>query len=188
MKLPRIGRLPRLGASPLVSQWLMLMLTCSVVSWFDNGWLESRFALIPSRVWLGDIWRLGTWIFLEPAPVVLVLATLAVFKLGSDLAGEWRDAALQRLAMHVVIGAGAITTLFATLADDPRIVRIGALAVIDFLAIAWARQFPGPWRHRLLAAAGGLTTVLVLTVGPVRALPELAACAIAALHPLPRRR
>lgn len=189
MKLPSVGiRLPRLGASPLVSQWLVAMLLCSVASWFDGGWIESRFALIPSRVWLGDVWRLGTWIFIEPAPLLLVLSCLAIFKLGTDLSGEWRDAGLQRICVRVVLGAGVATTLIATFVDDSRMVRVAGWAVVDLLVILWARYFAARADKRIIPATVGVTVVFAVVLGPLRMMPELAACAIAALYPLPRRR
>lgn len=192
MKLPRFGKLPRLGASTLISQWMVTLLALSIIATFDGGFLASRFALIPSRVWLGDIWRLVTWPMVEPGVMTLILTCAALYKLGNELAIRWGDARLQRYAIHVLLGAGIVTVLVATVLGHSRIGRLGGWAVVDILAIAWARQFPtvplmlygvALSGERLVRVVLAINVLFALFIGPLYFLPELGACVLAMYYP-----
>lgn len=194
MKFRFTHKLPRLGASPLISQWLLLVIALSIVAQFDGGWLAAKLALIPSRVWLGEVWRLVTWPLVEAGPVALILTCIVIWRFGGELAGVWGDARLQRFMTHVIIGAAAATVLLAALVGTSRFARLGGLATFDTLVIAWARHFP----ERTLTLFYGFLTlsgqrlvyfmllvagIFAIYVGPVYMAPELAASAIAAYYP-----
>lgn len=192
MKLPRVGKLPRLGASRLISQWMLALLALSIIASFDGGFLASRFALIPSRVWLGDIWRLLTWPMVEPGVMTLILTCAALYKLGNDLAVRWGDVRLQRFAIRVLLGAGVMTVIVATLFGASRMGRLGGWAVADVLTIAWARQFPTvPLMmygvalngERLVRVVLGVNVLFAIFLGPLYFLPELSACVLAMYYP-----
>jgi len=187
-------RLPRLGQSPLISQWLILLIALSVIAQFDGGFLSGRFSLIPSRVWLGEVWRLVTWPLIELGPMSLVLTCVLLFVIGGELAAVWGDRRLQRYVIHVVVGTGIATVLVSTLLGAGRHAHIGGLAIPDALIITFARQFPtrtirmvygllplsGP---QLVLFVAAVNVLIAVYVGPVLYAPELAACAIAAWYP-----
>lgn len=187
-------RLPRLGSSPLISQWLMLLLGLSIIAQFDNGFLSGRLALIPSRVWLGEVWRLVTWPLIEMGPISLVGTCIVLFVIGGQLATLWGDRRLQRFALHVVAGAGVATVLVSTLFGAGRYAHLGGLAITDALVITFARQFPDrtlTMFYGMLPLSGqklvlfvvAVNVLLAVYVGPLVLVPELAACAIANWYP-----
>ncbi len=192
MKLPRFARLPRFGASKLINQWLVALLALSIIANFDGGFISSRFALIPSRVWLFEIWRLITWPVVEPGVVTLIITCVSLYRFGSDLAVRWGERRLQRFMMHVLVGAGVATVLVATLIGYSRGAWLGGYAVADALVIAWARQFPGEpvsiyglqlSGERLVRFVLGANVLFAIFLGPVHMLPELAASGLAAYYP-----
>jgi membrane associated rhomboid family serine protease len=187
-------RLPRLGASPLISQWLMLLIALSIIAQVDGGFLSGRLSLIPSRVWLGEIWRLVTWPLIELGPMSLVVTCVMLFAIGGELASAWGDRRLQRYMIHVVLGAGITTVIVSTLFGLGRYAHLGGFAVPDVLVIAFARQFPTRTLrmvYGMLPLSGqqlvmfvvAVNVLIAIYVGPVIYAPELAACAIAAYYP-----
>lgn len=190
----RAFRLPRLGSSSLISQWLVLLIALSVIAQFDNGFLSGRLALIPSRVWLGEVWRLVTWPLVEMGPIALVGTCVVLFVIGGQLASVWGDRRLQRFALHLVAGAGVATVLVSTLFGAGRNAHLGGLAITDALVITFARQFPDQTLamfHGMMPLSGqklvlfviAVNVVIALYAGPLVLAPELAACAIAAWYP-----
>jgi hypothetical protein len=187
--------LPRLGSSKLVTNWIVITLCVSIVSWLD-GSFAAWLALIPSRVVQGEVWRLATWPFAEPGPMALILTCASVYKFGSELAVRWGDRRLKRFATEVLVAAGVVTCLLALVTGHRFLVRTGGWAVADMLVIAWARQFPTArlvlygmivlHGKRLIHVTIGSSILFALYFGPVAMAPELTACAIAALYPRAR--
>jgi hypothetical protein len=187
--------LPRLGSSKLVTNWIVITLCVSIVSWLD-GSFAAWLALIPSRVVQGEVWRLATWPFAEPGPMALILTCASIFKFGSELAVRWGDRRLKRFATEVLVAAGLVTCLLALVTGHRFLVRTGGWAVADMLVIAWARQFPTArlvlygmivlHGKRLIQVTIGSSILFALYFGPVAMAPELTACAIAALYPRAR--
>src|SRR3989442_671901 len=48
-------------------------------------------ALVPEALAAGQLWRLGTWAFVEVDPINLVFALLVLFWLGRDLSLAWGE-------------------------------------------------------------------------------------------------
>jgi hypothetical protein len=188
---------PRLGASKLVSTWIWITVVASIVAAVDGGWLAAWAALAPSRIWRGEVWRLATWVFVEPGALGLVLTCVAIYKFGGELAPRWGDRRLRRFLVEVIGGAAVITTLLALVNDDAWSLRhLGGWTVGDVLVIAWARQYPdstlvlyGLLRlhgRKLIAITIGITCVFAIVLGPFRMAPELLACAAAYWYPSAR--
>src|SRR5882672_8943214 len=81
------GRIP--GAIGLT---LVVTVASSLLVAFGSRHAEGIFAyapLVPNEVWRGQVWRLVTWPFIEPAPLSLVFTCLFLFWFGVDLAREW---------------------------------------------------------------------------------------------------
>jgi hypothetical protein len=194
--------LPRLGSSKFVSTWIMITLAASIVAILDRGWFSGWLALAPSRIWRGEVWRLGTWVFIEPGPLSLILTCASVYKFGGELAPRWGDQRLRRFMLEVIVGAAAGTTLLALASGTAwHMSRFGGWAVSDALVIAWARQYPdstlllyGLLRLRgrdLITVTIAITVLFALFSGPFVMAPELLACAAAFWYPssrLARRR
>ena len=189
--------LPRLGASKLVSTWIAITLAASVVALLDGGWLSGWLALAPSRIWRGEVWRLGTWVFVEPGPMNLILTCASIYKFGGELAPRWGDLRLRRFLIEVLGGAAVVTTLLALASGTAwHMHRFGGWAIGDALVIAWARQYPNSTlalygliqlrgRH-LITVTIGITVVFALSSGPLIMAPELLACAAAFWYPSSR--
>jgi membrane associated rhomboid family serine protease len=185
--------IPRLG-SQLVSTWLVITAVASIVAIVDGGWLASWTALAPAEIWRGQIWRLVTWVFVEPSPWSLVFTLAVIYKFGGELAPRWGDRRLLRFMMQVVIAASLATALLALVSDLTWLVqRCGGLAMTNALIIAWARQYPGYTIRmfgffdlggpRLVGATVGVTILIALGSSPFWYAPELVATLVAALYP-----
>jgi membrane associated rhomboid family serine protease len=191
------GMFPRLGSSKLVSTWIKITLVASIVAILDRGWLSGWLALAPSRIWRGELWRLGTWVFVESGPWNLILTCASIYKFGGELAPRWGDQRLRRFLIEVLGSAAVATTLLALVSGTAwHMHRFGGWAVGDALVIAWARQYPdstlmlyGLLRLRgrdLITVTIGVTVVFALFSGPFVMAPELLACAAAFWYPSTR--
>jgi hypothetical protein len=191
------GMFPRLGSSKLVSAWITITVLASIAAVVDGGWLDGWASFAPSQIWRGEVWRLGTWVFIEPGPVGLVLTCACVYKFGGDLAPRWGDRRLRRYLIEVLGGAAVLTTLLALLSSDAwHVHRLGGWSVGDALVIAWARQYPQ--RHlalyglivlsgrRLITVTIAINAVFAIFLGPLAMALELLVCAGAYWYPTAR--
>src|SRR5688500_6299697 len=93
---PRGFRIPRAPPGRLVTMWIFATLGISVVAMADGGTLAGWLALRPQRVWSGEVWRLVTWIALEPRAISLAMTCAAIYVFGGELAVRWGDRRLRR--------------------------------------------------------------------------------------------
>lgn len=186
--------LPRIGASKLVSTWILVTFAASIVSWLGTGWLASWFALQPRAVFHGEVWRLVTWVLVEGSPYGLMVTLVSIYKFGGELAPRWGERRLRRFALHIVLAAGVVTVLGALLSTRAwHMSRFGGMAIGDALCIAWARQYPSAelriWNFLVLSGRNlimvtvGFTLILAAANGPFVMAPELVACLGAAYYP-----
>ncbi|HTL33058.1 MAG TPA: rhomboid family intramembrane serine protease [Kofleriaceae bacterium] len=183
---------PRLGSSSFTTRWIVATLACSIISTLDGGWIARWFALAPSRIWTGQVWRLVTWPLVEPGPMQLVFTCIVIYKMGGDLAVRWGDRRLRRFVVEVALAAGVGTCVLSAVTGH-FVFRLGGWAMADAIVIAWARQFP----QRAMLVYGVLTlrgrdlirltlavaVLFAIYVGPVAMAPELIACFVAAAYP-----
>ncbi len=185
---------PRIGPSKLVSTWILVTLSASVVAMVDGGRVASWTALEPDRIWRGEVWRLVTWAFVELGPTGLILTCLSIYKFGGELAPRWGERRMRRFALHVILAAGVGTALAAVLADHAwHMVRWGGWAITDALVIAWARQYPNATLQlyglislggrQLIGFTVAVTILMAIASSPFVMAPELIACLAAAYYP-----
>jgi membrane associated rhomboid family serine protease len=189
--------LPRLSSSKLVSAWIWITLIASIASAVTGGWLAGWAALAPARVWRGEVWRLVTWVFVEPGALGLIMTCASIYKFGGELAPRWGDRRLRRFLIEVLGGAALATALLAWIFPDVwRMRYLGGWAAGDALVIAWARQYHdatlalyGVVRvngRNLIAVVVTITCVYALFRGPLAMAPELLTCAAAYWYPAAR--
>lgn len=185
--------LPKLGASKLVTAWLAVMVTASLVGAVDGGSLARWLALEPRRILHGEVWRLVTWVLIEYGLFTAGLTCVAIWKLGGELAAPWGDARLRRYVLSLVVLGGCAGSLAAYAFGNPASALDGGFGVIDALVIAWLRKFP----HGTLTFWGavelrgtaripvviGINVLFALMLGFANFTPELAICAGAVLWP-----
>lgn len=182
--------IPRTGSQKLVTVWIAIIVAASFVAAVDDGWLVYWAALSPERIWRGEVWRLVTWIAIEPSVVNLVVTCVCIYRFGGELVEAWGAWRLQRFMVQIVVVAALVTSLVGLVFDG--IYRTAGWVVDDALVIAWARQFPtqSVIFYGMLELRG--TQLVTLTVGTtllfavffgVDRVPELVACTIAALYP-----
>ncbi|HEY1558408.1 MAG TPA: hypothetical protein VGF94_26470 [Kofleriaceae bacterium] len=180
-------------ARSLVQIWLAVTIGVSILAALDGGWTASWLALDPSRVWHGQVWRLVTWPWVQHGPIPLVVTCALIYKLGGDLSVRWGERRLRRFVAQVIVAAAVVACVADALAGGDRVWRLGGWAITDVLLIAWARQFPTQAlvMYWVLVVRGRQIVRLVVAVnllfaiffGAVRMMPELVACAAAALYP-----
>lgn len=150
------------------------------------GSLFDLVSLAPADVWRGQIWRLGTWMLVEPSPIGLVFTCLFTFWFGRELADEWGSRRFLAVFGGVALGAGVWTCLVARL--DPAVLAehyVGSWALGTAMLVAWGLWFP----HRELRlffllrmnaywlawATVALTVVYAVYAGWEHFMPELSA-------------
>jgi membrane associated rhomboid family serine protease len=185
--------LPRLGSSKLISTWIWMTILASVLAAVSGGLLHWA-ALAPARIWRGEVWRLVTWVFVEPGALALILTCASIYKFGGELAPRWGDRRLRRFLVEILGGAAVATALLGLISAEVWHTRyLGGWAVGDVLVIAWARQYPDSvlvlygvvrlnGRH-LITAVIAITGVYALFAGPLAMAPELLACVAAYSYP-----
>lgn len=189
--------LPRLGSSKLVSRWIVATVAVSIVAALDGGRLRGALGLEPDLIWHGQLWRLVSWVLVEPTPLGLVLTCASLYSLGGDLAHRWGDRRLRRYALDVLGGAAIVTALLALVFDRVWFHSYASgWAVGDAIVIGWARQYPDRTLrlYGLLELNGrtlvrttiGITCAYAIYVGPFAMLPELLVCAAAYAYPRAR--
>jgi len=187
-------RIPRLGTSKFVSNWLLVTLVASIVAMLDRGAISQWTALAPERVWRGEIWRVVTWAVIETGPLQLVFTLAAIYKFGGELAPRWGDRRLQRFMTEIVFAAAVVTVMCSLVSQGAWYMhRFGGWAVTDAIIIAWARQYPTSTvrfygfldlnGQKIVWFTVGITTIVAIAYGPFVMMPELVAAYGAALYP-----
>lgn len=185
--------LPRLGSSKLVSTWIWITVLASIAAALSGG-LAGWAALAPARIWRGEVWRLATWVFVEPGALALILTCASIYKFGGELAPRWGDRRLRRFLIEILGGAAVVTALLGLVSTEVwHRGYLGGWAASDVLVIAWARQYPdsvlvlyGLLRlngRNLITAVIAITCAYAIFVGPLAMAPELLACAAAYSYP-----
>lgn len=108
--------------------------------------LAEVLALVPARVWRGEVWRLVTWVFLEfsLAPLGLVLACACLVSVGREL--TYRLGATRFLVSYVALAvlSGAGTCLVAWVWPAVMTqVYASAWVPVAAVFVAWAILVPG---------------------------------------------
>jgi hypothetical protein len=188
---------PRLGSSKLVSSWITVTVVASIVAVVDGGLLDELAAFEPAQIWRGQIWRLATWVVVEPGPLGLVLTCACIYRLAGDLAPRWGERRLQRFLIEVLGGAAVATSLLGLVSADAwSMHRLGGWSVGNALVIAWARQYPRQplvlysllvlSGRRLIGTVIAINVVYALYAGLLATSLELFVCAAAYWYPSTR--
>jgi membrane associated rhomboid family serine protease len=152
----------------------------AAIDFRGGGRVYQSLALIPGRVWKGEVWRLVTWAFVEMSAKSLVVACGSLYWFGGDLAARWGQRRFVAFVAMVVLGAGVGTSVIGLVA--PRIAwypHLGGWALGEATLIAWALQFPERRIviHRVLVVGGPLlaygTFGFVVLVGVFAGLPPM---------------
>lgn len=182
-----VAGLPR-WFSPTIAALLATTFALSLVAALTDGF--GALALVPDRVWHGEVWRLVTWVFAVPGPRALVATAVVLYWFGGELAARWGEARLRRFVGVIVgVAGGGTAALGALVPYAHHLPYFGALALCDALVIAWALEFPDR-RLRVygVLSIGGpilaygtaaLTALAAIYLGPAAVLPELLAAVTA---------
>ncbi len=141
---------------------LTLGLTLASVFWTP---LPGLLALMPARVWQGEVWRLVTWVVVEPDLLSLVFAGLTLYWFGREFVGLWGPARFFVACAGVAAAAGTLVCLVARFVwPSPFFsARLTLWPLIEALLIAWGLRY-GERRMRLffMAEISGRASVWLL--------------------------
>jgi membrane associated rhomboid family serine protease len=178
----------------LLAAWIALALALSIAAAIDlrhGGDLYGRLALIPDRVWRGEVWRLATWVFVELGPWSLLFGCIAIYWAGGALLAAWGARRFVRAFIGIALFTGVATAILVSLAyrDAADLWYFGGAPIGDALLVAWGLTFPTArvriWmivviEGRVLAyGLCVLATLYALFYGVPYALPHLLACGAA---------
>jgi membrane associated rhomboid family serine protease len=188
---------------PLIAGLILATLLTSVVCAVDarqGGALYHWLALVPERVWHGELWRLVTWTLVEGSALGLVFTCISLYWFGGALLSVWGPRRFARYLATIVLVAAVGTCLVSLWMSVARYLpQLAGVAVTDALVIAWAFQFPERQvRIYGILPLGGetlahvtlwITGLFALFYGVVWFLPDLIAglAALAIATGMPRR-
>ena len=151
------------------------------------GWdLLASMALVPSRVWNGEVWRLLTWPFFSLDPISLIFACVIILFFGRDLSYQWGPVRFLRVYLGFGLGVGAAVCLLALAWPAFRQVpHLTPWPLADALIIAWATWFPSRQLlvyfvlplggRRLIYATWAINVLFALYMGPAAFVPHFLA-------------
>ena len=134
------GRLP----------WAVGLALCVTVGMSLGVALADRHAglfdlvsLAPREVWRGQLWRLPSWLFVEPGPLALVFGCLFLYWFGRDLAEAWGSGRWLAIFGGVAL-ASAVGTCLVAQVDAAVMARayLGGWALSSSMVVAWGLWFP----------------------------------------------
>lgn len=175
-----------------------LILTMAAASLFvaiasRHGFPAASVALTPARVFALEVWRLGTWSFVEESPFSLLFAVLFLYWFGGDLAVTWGPKRFLRVYLGLSLSVALVICVIGVL--DPEVMASSYLGTLGFasgLVVAWGLLHPDrevrlyflfPITGRFIVV---LTVFLTIALGAYFGLevvvPDLAAEALMALY------
>jgi membrane associated rhomboid family serine protease len=117
-------------------------LACSILGAQVAGILAAG-ALVPGAVFLGQAWRLVTWVLFEQDPLSLIFAALALYWFGNELVRVWGPGRFLAAYFGLAAASGLVTCLAAVAWPALRSLPfLGPWAVVSALIVAWAIIFP----------------------------------------------
>ncbi|HEY1547676.1 MAG TPA: DUF1751 domain-containing protein [Kofleriaceae bacterium] len=179
----------------LVGAWIATTVVLSIVASVDSH-VASALALVPPKIWHGELWRLVTWAFVERSVSSALIKAYIIYQFAGVLVATWSSRKLTTFVVVIAALSAIATCVIALVLPSVAAVdRLGGWTVTALLLTAVSRQSPerelvwfgGPFRlkgkHGILLVAG-LTLLLVVLAGPLAMIPELAACGLAAIFPI----
>ncbi len=168
---------------------LALMLLASVWAALDHS-VAGAAVLWPGGVKTGQLWRLVTWVLVQPDPGTLVFGGFMLWWLGQQLSYAWSERRFVLRVVGTTLVAGLVTTLLGVLwpvAFDVR--HLGMWPLVNALLIAWTMLHPDAqvniWgvlpitgRNLALLVTGG-TVLYAIYSGVAQFTPHLSALALA---------
>ena len=135
------GRVP--GGIGLV---LLITIVSSLTVVFGERHALELYALVPlvpGKVLGGELWRVVTWVWVEPSALSLVFRCLMLYWFGRDLTAIWGSRRFFALYFGTVLFAGVVTVLLSLIDADIRAqAYVGSLALDAALTVAWGLNFP----------------------------------------------
>lgn len=189
------GSLPAPVALLIAATLVTSILAAQLAGFAEAG------ALVPGYVFLGQLWRLVTWVFFEQDPLGLIFAALALFWFGRDLVRVWGPLRFLGAYLGLAAAAAGITCLAALALPGLRAYPfLGAWPVVSALIVAWACVFPSRsmllyfviplnGRNLVYATLGGTLLFALLSRDKAAYIPHFAAqlLSLAALRGNPLR-
>lgn len=168
---------------------LALMLVASIWAALDHA-VQGAALLAPIAVQRGQLWRLVTWVLVQPDPGTLLFGGFMLWWIGQQLSYEWSERRFVLRVVGTTLFAGVATTLLGLVWDRASTVaHLGMWPLVNALLISWAMLHPAAqvniWgvlpitgRNLALIVTGG-TVLYALWDGLPPFAPHLAALALA---------
>ena len=102
-------------------------------------WMIASLALIPNKVWSGEIWRLVSYMFLHGGWFHIGINMLILWMFGSQLEAIWGPRRFLKYYFVTGIGAGITNAVFEPGSGIP---IVGASGAIYGLLLAFGMHFP----------------------------------------------
>ncbi len=140
---PDLGRFFTFGGRIPASIGLLLaaMLVGSVLAWQSVAF-ESATAFHAGAIVSGQLWRVVSWVFVQPDPFGLLFVGLMIWWLGPQLMYVWGERRFLLRLLGITVGASIATTAIAFLWAPAGQAHLGAWPTVNALIVAWAMIYP----------------------------------------------
>jgi membrane associated rhomboid family serine protease len=125
-------------------------------------------ALVPARVWSGELWRLVTWPFLQLDPFGLLFALLVFYWFGGELCRAWGQRKFLLVFFGCTVGVAAATTLIGRFlwSEVYALAYLGNWPIAEAMVIAWAVLYPDRQIYvYFVLPVGGKALIAITLVG-----------------------
>jgi membrane associated rhomboid family serine protease len=121
---------------------LALMLLGTVWARFDSS-VAVGAALMPIAVERGEVWRLVTWVIVQPDAWVLLFGGFMLWWIGQQLSFAWSERRFALRFLATTLFAGVVTSLLGILwSGGSTVAHLGMWPVVNALLVSWALLHP----------------------------------------------
>jgi len=179
------GRVPA-----TVGGFLALVLLASIWASLDPA-VAGQAGLKPvAIVERGQLWRLLTWVVVQPDPGTILFGGFMLWWIGQQLSYAWSERKFVLRVLGTTLFAGVITALVGTFSSSgSAVAHLGMWPLVNALLVSWAMLHPEAqvniWgvlpitgRNLALLVTGG-TVLYAIFSGFAQFVPHLAALALA---------
>ncbi len=131
------GRVPA-----TVGFFLALMLLASIWAALNPG-VAGAAALMPVAIQRGQLWRLVTWVIVQPDPGTLLFGGFMMWWIGQQLSYAWSERRFVGQVLAYTLTAALVTTLLGRFwSDASSVVHLGMWPLVNALLVSWAMLHP----------------------------------------------
>jgi membrane associated rhomboid family serine protease len=178
------------GRVPATVGFLLAVMVLTSIWAALNHAVAGAAVLAPVAVERGQVWRLFTWVLVQPDPGTLLFGGFMLWWIGQQLSYAWSERRFVLRVVGTTLFAGVVTTAVGLVWEGASgVAHLGMWPLVNALLISWAMLHPDAqvniWgvlpltgRNLALIVTGG-TALYAIYAGIPPFLPHLSALGLA---------